>query len=68
LEQVGGVALGEKPIKSQYHQSQMNKLAEEDPDRFERERRKASELKERKWQEELERERKIQAGEIVAEQ
>lgn len=66
-EQVGGVALGEQPIKSQYHQSQMQKLANDDQDKLERERRKEREFKERKWQDELERERKFQAGEITSE-
>ena len=61
--QVGGVALGEQPIKSHYHQSQLQKIANDDQDKLERERRKERELKERKWQEELEQERKFQAGE-----
>ena len=55
--------MGEQPIKSHYHQSQLQKIANDDQDKLERERRKERELKERKWQEELEQERKFQAGE-----
>ena len=57
----GGVALGESPIQSQYQTNVMSKLANES-DHEAAERRRKQE-KERIWQEELERERKLQAGE-----